>query len=1209
MNKKVTQQLCLLFVSLFVSLGMPSLAASAQTTNTAVTIHMTNAPMRDVMAEIEKQTKLLFGFNENVVDVARRVSVNVDAKSFQTAVNQMIAGSDITYNVSGMNIILSKRQQAPVAQPTHTAISGVVRNADGKPVLGASVMIAGTTTGTSTDANGAFVLNVPVPAAGKRLEVSFMGYDNVSTAIGNRTFINITLQESVAQLDRVVVTGMAVLDKRTFTGASDRIDAAEMIQVGVPEVSRSLEGRSAGVTVQNVSGTFGAAPKIRIRGATSIYGDSKPLWVVDGVVMEDVTNVSADALSSGNVETLISSAISGLNADDIESFQILKDGSATSIYGARAMAGVIVVTTKRGKAGMSRVSYSGEFTMRQRPSYNQFNIMNSQEQMGVYQELYDKGFLRFADIYNGSNYGVYGKMYELTNTYDPATGQFLLSSRPEDHNKYLQQAEYRNTDWFKELFRLNPTQTHSVSLSAGNEKSTFYGSVSMMEDPGWTERSKVRRMTANTNFNHKILPNLNLTLISTGSYRQQEAPGSSGQSTNNSTGTVSRSFEINPYSYALQTSRTLDPNTLYRRSYAPFNIHNELANNYVDLRVLDLKFQGEMKWNIMQGLDFSVLGALKYSNSGNKHYVKDDANQAMAYRAMDDGRMIAGNGYLYTDPDHPFDTPISILPEGGFLNRRTWEMLSYDFRAAVNWNKSFGGGDHYTSFYGGMETNSADRYNDSFTAWGVQYLLGDISFWPYQYFKDLKEANGSYYSLGKSQTRNAAFFGLLTYTYLGRYTLNGTIRYEGSNQLGKSRRARWLPTWNIAGRWNVSNERFFENITNVVSSLGVRASYSLTADKVPSFIRNSEVLIGSNTPYRPEISTQETALIINYLENSEQTYEKKHELNLGLDASFFNDRITMTADAYWRKQFDLMGLVNTMGLGGFATKYANVAGTKSSGVELSISSVNINKDDFSWETSFIFSKSKNEITSLLSTHSVTQMTTLNGYSKVGRPVRSLYSFKFLGLNSEGIPIIMDPITGQPTSNYVYFGTTQWNEEYLQYEGPSDPTIAGSIGNTLRYKNWHLNLYVTYSAGNKIRLSPTYATTYSDLTASPRDLSDRWMVPGDEKRTNIPAILTARQVNKNGSNLATIYGAYNLSNIRMVDGGFVRMKEISLSYDLPRKWLQGWKSTGAQIKFQVTNPFLIYSDKRLQGQDPEFVQSGGVSAPMPTQWTLSLKLSM
>src|SRR5574344_379194 len=280
----------------------------------------------------------------------------------------------------------------------------VVSQEDGEPVIGASILIQGSKTGTVTDVNGKFTLEVP---ANKRLTVSYVGME--SQTVSARDGMKVVLKSSTA-LNEVVVTGLQRLDRRLFTGATDKISAESAKIDGLADISRSLEGRAAGVSVQNVSGTFGTAPKIRVRGATSIYGSSKPVWVVDGVSMEDVVDVSADQLSSGDANTLISSAIAGLNSDDIESFEILKDGSATSVYGARAMAGVIVVTTKKGKAGQARISYTGEYTMRLKPSYSNFNIMNSQDQMGVYQELQQKGFLNYAEISNANSSGVYGKM-------------------------------------------------------------------------------------------------------------------------------------------------------------------------------------------------------------------------------------------------------------------------------------------------------------------------------------------------------------------------------------------------------------------------------------------------------------------------------------------------------------------------------------------------------------------------------------------------------------------------------------------------------------------------------------------------------------------------------------------------------------------------------------------------------------------------------
>ena len=479
-----------------------------------------------------------------------------------------------------------------------TQVSGtVISSEDNEPIIGASIIVQGSKAGTVTDSDGKFSLTVP---KGKKMVVSYIGMQ--PQTLNPKANMRVVLTPNNATLNEVVVTGVSNMDRRMFTGAADQIKASDALIGGMADISRSLEGRSAGVSVQNVSGTFGTAPKIHVRGATSIYGNSKPLWVVDGVVQEDITDISADALSSGDAETLISSAIAGLNSDDIESFQILKDGSATSIYGARAMSGVIVVTTKKGRSGQAHVNYTGEFTSRLVPTYGQFNILNSQDQMGIYQEMQDKGWLNLSDVLNGRDYGVYGKMYELINTYNPSTGQFGLVNTKEARDAYLHSAEMRNTNWFKQLFSSALMQNHSVSLSGGTAKSNYYVSMSFMADPGWYKDSKVRRYTANFNATHHLLDNLSLTLLASASYRKQQAPGTLAQDVDVISGQVKRDFDINPYSYALNTSRALDPNTNYRANYAPFNILNELENNKIDMNVLNTKFQAELAYKPIKDL-------------------------------------------------------------------------------------------------------------------------------------------------------------------------------------------------------------------------------------------------------------------------------------------------------------------------------------------------------------------------------------------------------------------------------------------------------------------------------------------------------------------------------------------------------------------------------------------------------------------------------
>ena len=1083
-----------------------------------------------------------------------------------------------------------------------TKVSGtVVSQDDGEPVIGASVTMQGTKTATVTDVDGRFTIMVP---NGAKLVVSYVGMK--SQTVTARNGMKVTLVPDNATLEEVVVTGMMKVDKRLFTGATTKLDAGKAKLDGVADISRSLEGRAAGVSVQNVSGTFGTAPKIRVRGATSIYGSSKPLWVVDGVIQEDVVNVSADELSSGDAATLISSAIAGLNSDDIESFQILKDGSATSIYGARAMAGVIVITTKRGKAGQAHINYTGEFTMRLIPRYSTFNIMNSQDQISIYRELEQKGFLNYANTSNRSEYGIYGKMYDLIAQYDIASGQFGLPNTQAARDAYLRSAEYRNTDWFKELFNTNVMSNHSVSISGGTERAQFYGSVSAMLDPGWTMQSKVQRYTANFNATYRLSHKLTTNIAGNASFRKQRAPGTLASSVDAVNGTVDRDFDINPYSYALNTSRCLDPNEFYTRNYAPFNIKHELDNNYMDLHVQDFRGQFKLDYKPISKVELSLLTAVKYSGTSQEHYILDNSNQAEAYRAAYTTVIRDNNPFLYKDRRNAYDVKHTVLDYGGIFERTDRSLFGWDMRASLQYNDVYAN-DHIVNFYGGLETNSIDRHNTWFRGWGMQYDAGEIANYNYEVFKKGAEENTQYYTLRNTHTRSAAFFANATYSWKGRYTINGTYRYEGTNGLGKSRSSRWLPTWNLAGTWKAHEEPWFKKtFKGKLSHLTLKASYSLTADR-PS-VSNAAVIIRSTTPWRPEANIKETALYQSSAANHGLTYEKKHELNLGMDAGFLNNRINLSVDWYKRNNYDLIGPTVTEGFTGSFTQYGNIAAMKSNGVELSLSTTNIKTKDFSWTTSFIYSHTHNEVTELQSSTSMMSLISGNGFTMEGRPVRCLFSIPFKGLNKEGIPTFLDQ-DGNISTTGIYFQTSDPDKlRFLKYEGSTDPTETGSLGNIFKYKGFTLNVFVTYSFGNVVRLDPVFRSYYSDMTATPKEFKNRWTVPGDEHKTTIPVIASQRQRNLD-SHLGYAYSAYNYSTERIAKGDFVRMKEISLGYDFPKPFCGRLGLSSLALKLQTTNLFLIYADKKLNGQDPEFFNTGGVAAPMPKQFTLTLRLGI
>ena len=554
-----------------------------------------------------------------------------------------------------------------VAFAQERTVTGVVKDEAGTPLPGASVQVKGTSHGVATDFDGKYSIKVPNDSA--VLVFSQLGSASVEKVVGIAKVINVVLKENVTELKGVVVTGYQEFDRSKFTGNAQTLKADNIKMDGVVDVGRMIEGRAAGVNVQNISGTFGTSPKITIRGGSSIFGDTKPLWVVDGAVQEEVVNLSFEQLASGDASTLVSSAISGINANDIESIEILKDASALSLYGARALNGAVIITTKSGKKNVkTQINYQLEESVRMIPNYNQYDIMNSQETMDVYQELERKGYFSLSSYTQARYGGAYNIMYRAIDTFNPATGTFLLENTEAARLAFLRKYEYANTDWFKTLFRPSLTQNHTVSLSGGGENATVYGSVGFFVDPGWTIADRVHRVTGNLKTTYTLSPSVKIGVLTQGSIRTQKAPGTYNRSANTVNGGYDRDFDINPFSYALNTTRALRPYgddgkyEYYSYNYAPMNILNELANNYMDLNVLEYKIQGDIEVKLAKGLKYNFLGSVRHVKSSNEHSMREDSNVVGAYRANRTTVIAKANPFLFEDPENPDMIPQVALP-------------------------------------------------------------------------------------------------------------------------------------------------------------------------------------------------------------------------------------------------------------------------------------------------------------------------------------------------------------------------------------------------------------------------------------------------------------------------------------------------------------------------------------------------------------------
>ena len=908
------------------------------------------------------------------------------------------------------------------------------------------------------------------------------------------------------------------------------------------------------------------------RGQTSINQEVKPLWVLNGVILQDEIDLKPEDLVSEDAKLLIASAIPGLTAESIESFRVLKDASATAVYGPRAIAGVVEVVTKKGAAGTSSFTYTNESTFRLIPTYDQYNIMNSQEQMSVIQELMQGGHYEFQNVVTQKNKGIVGRMYELFYELDRQGNSRVLNTEA-GRRAYLQEAERRNTNWFKQLFQTSVMQNHTLSFSSGNEKSTYYASLSLLSDPGWQKGNKLTQYATNLNANYNLSSKVRLGLITDLSYRDQTTPIQDG------------------YNYALNHSRTLNAKDYYTTNYAPYNIFNEMDNAYIDTDIATLRIQGQLSWKITSKIEAILMGAIRYQNNTQKTEYKENSNWVLSYRAMPNTTVRDNNTNLYKDPNDPFALPVVVLPKGGIREKIDKTSLANNLRATLSYKDTFAEGLHSIALFGGFEMDNAKNTNDLTRNYGLLNNAGNYASFSYLMFKKLQEEFRNYYTVADTENNNQAFFANASYTLKGRYTANGSLRYDASNAFVPSRYLRWMPTWNAGLKWDVSQENFFASL-KPLSHLSLKASFGVTA--VAPSVSNSLAQLYINNPWRN--STQrELGLEIQNIANRDLTYDKNQELNIGADLGFLDDRINLSVEWFHRHSYDLIGDIVTQGTGGFTTKKGNMAQMRIRGLEIGLETTNLKTADFSWKTSFIYSRAKNEITELLTTPTIRDMigystsaTSQGGFARAGYPLKSIFSVPFNGLNDRGLPTFLNEYN-QSTIGGIRFDSR--NVDFLKYAGTLIPTDKGSFSNTFHYKGISLGVVLTYSYGNVVRLRKL-SNIYTDYGIVPRELNNRWQFAGDETKTNIPVVYTTFMQNAYGYNeISQAYNTYDYSDIRIAKGDNIRLKEISLGYTFDKDFLRETRIRQLSVKLQATNLALLYADKRLNGDDPDYLVNG------------------
>lgn len=1082
----------------------------------------------------------------------------------------------------------SDKVNAALAKADLCKVEGRVTDLNKEPLPGAHIIAEGEKFGgVTTKENGDYMLFLKTGRE-YTLIVSYLGMKTHFVKISLKKGITsykvepIVLREDNEALDEVVITGYQTMSRRESASAIVSVKAEDVLTPAAMNLDQMLQGKIPGMSVMIQSGEPSSTPTIRIRGNSTINGSKSPVWVVDGVIMSDPVPFTASDLNSPDATYLIGNSIAGISPQDIESINVLKDASATAIYGVKAANGVIVITTKRGKEGRPVVQYDGSMTINTRPTYGDFNMMNSQERVQLSKEIYDAR-LEYPRV-------------PMQESYEGAL-QLLLSKQisQDEFGQLVRKYETMNTNWFKELFRTTVSQNHSISVTGGTDKISYYTSLSYNKTPGIALKSESERFTG-----------LSKLFVKINKIFDAELKLDISSSTNDGYSSV------NPYNYAYNTSRAFSPYDENHNYYyyvrtgidepIGYNVLNEL--DQTGQRSKTNKMGGVFNFNahLFRGLTYTGTVSYYWSDNRTNTWATDHSYEVAVKRGYEFGK--------YESGDKMYNS--SSIPFGGTYRNNQTSNRSYTVRNTLNYIENFKD-KHDVNLFAGIEIRS-EKYDGFNTyAYGWDPLYGQ-SFSPAYTDAYMSNVRSGMFAptITDAVTQVASYIGSASYTYDNRYVLNANIRSDGSNKFGSNPKYRWLPTWSFAGKWIISNEKFMENL-EFVDHFSIRGSYGIQGNIHDTATPNLIVRMGEID----DLSGIRMGSIYR-LPNPDLRWEKTRSYNIGTDINLFDSRLNITFDYYRKNTSDLITDMRVSPVTGRTYMYMNSGKAFNKGFEGSISADLIRMKDYEWNFSFNFSHNTNEIEYAhdagLSAIETYQQMIAGNVASIGQPLGTIYSFKFEGLHPEtGFPLFLTT-----DGRKVYQGDYQ--AMVLVPSGSIYPDVSGGFDTRFTFrKNLTLSIGFSYQFGGVKRLPSIYGSANEAFNPEKnlsRDYINRWKKPGDENHTNIPALYDKNVADRFPDEMLGLYdmkgnnvdvemaSMYDLSDIRVAKSDFLRLRSLMLSYRLPANWLKQFNISSCTLRLQASN-LKTWAAKEWNGVDPETV-SGNM--PLMPSYSLGATIS-
>ncbi len=1033
-----------------------------------------------------------------------------------------------------------------VTAQTQKVTGVVISEEDGQPVIGASVLVKGTQIGAITGVDGDFTLP-NVPSSAKTLVISYIGMQTQEVAI--KPHVRVIMHSDSELLDEVMVVAYGTAKKSSFTGSASTIDNKKLELRPITNVTKGLEGQSTGVLTTSGSGQPGESASVVIRGYGSINASKSPLYVVDGIPFDG--------------------SLSSINPSDIETMTVLKDASAGALYGARGANGVVMITTKKGKEGKTQVNWRSTVGWSSR-AIKEYDMVDQKEFTQLTYEALRNGYVfnsgyswsdaeaaargRLGSTLGGELYNPF-KNYAWDNIINPETGMVQADA----------QAVW-NERWLDAVQRDNALRhEHQLSLNGGNEKTKYMFSLGYLNEDGILEATAFQRYSARANISSTVTEWFTANLNTSLAHSLQNFSDYDGTSTSNvwySAQFVSPLFPM--YVKDINGNNILGENGKPQLNYGEdgrpgsYNDYNPLGgllddkadvkNDVASLRSALTFGSDNDNFGVFKGLKLALNFGVDYRNQLQKAYMNmHHGNQATA---------------------------------GGLLMKYNTRMQSYTFNQLLTWNRSFGL--HNFDVMAGHEFYA---YKYEYMNAGKTNLVDGI----------LELRPGTTLYSADSYTNNyriESWLGRFNYNFDEKYYFSASLRTDGSSRFYKDNR--WGTFWSVGGNWRISKEAFMEDVT-WLNNLSLKVSYGQQGnDNILNSLGYSDYYLWQSLYSLDWANSNQIGGMISSLENREVSWEKNANLNIGIEASLFDSRLSINAEYYNKKTTDMLLSYPMATSTGFNGYNANVGNMRNSGFEFEVKGTPIKTNDFTWELTWMGSTVKNKVLKL--TAESPEIISGNYSIKEGNPLYTFYMAKSAGV---------DPATGaqlywiydkdengnitneRVSSDYAAAANSKY------YLGSRIPDLYGSIGTNLSWKGIDLSVLATYSIGGKIYDSlytGSMNNLYYNQTWNKHALR-RWQKPGDV--TDVPRV--------------EVGGKYTVNDRFLVDASYFAIKNVTLGYTLPKSWLNKAKLNSVRVFGSVDNLALF---THLQGMDPQYNFTGQTNysyTPNKT-WSLGFEIN-